>query len=204
MPEDIEIETDKLQEAIHKLHEEQQERHAELERSKWTQYIGLSTAIFAVFAAIGALESGSLVNEAMIAQIKASDAWNEYQSDKQKVHIYGLQANMLVDHGARPENSDKPLSKHERLSPGKRLSQYLDQIEKDNSKTDELSKRAKELEKESTELMHKHHRFAYMVTAIQISIALGAVAALTRLKWVFIASLGLGLVGMVLFVNGIL
>jgi len=192
-----------LQEAIHELHEEQAERHADEARSQWTKYIGLSTAIFAVFAAIGALESGGLVNEAMIAQIKASDTWNEYQADKQKVHLYGIQVNELEDAGARPAKDDAPRPKHGKLSPDYRLSQYLAEVGKETVKTDELSKKAKEYEKESAELMHHHHRFAYMVTAIQISIALGAVSALTRLKWVFMASLALGIVGMALFAYGL-
>jgi len=80
MPEEIEVETKDLQEAIEELHEEREE----LKHAGWTKYIGLSTAILAVFAAIGALQSGSLVNEALIDQVKASDSWNEYQAAKQK------------------------------------------------------------------------------------------------------------------------
>ena len=101
MPEEIEIETQELQETIEELHEERKEREAAEKKAAWTRYIALSTAILAVFAAIGAMQSGALVNEAMIDQIKASDKWNEYQAARQKDHLYTIKANDLLDQGAK-------------------------------------------------------------------------------------------------------
>src|SRR5438034_7281597 len=100
MPEEIEVETKELQEAIEEMHEERREREEEVKRSAWTRYIALSTAILAVFAAIGALQSGALVNQAMMDQLKASDTWSEYQSSRLKDHLYSLAANSLLDQGA--------------------------------------------------------------------------------------------------------
>ena len=37
---------------------------------------------------LSALRSGSLINEATIDQIKASDTWTEYQSAREKEHLY--------------------------------------------------------------------------------------------------------------------
>ena len=45
--------------------------------------------------------------------------------------------------------------------------------------------------------MHRHHRYALAVALFQVAIALGAVAALTRIKLVWVASLLLGLGGVV-------
>jgi hypothetical protein len=202
MPEELEIETTDLQEAIEELHEERKEREAEEKRSKWTRYVGLATAIFAVFAALGALESGSLVNEAMIQRLKSSDAWNEYQADKEKVHLYGLQVNAMIDSGITAEHIEGKIKKGTRLSPGKRLSQYLDEIEKETEKTTDLSKEGAKLSKESEELLKKHHQFAYSVTGIQVAIALGAVSALTKMKSVWFISLVFGVAGVVLFSRG--
>jgi hypothetical protein len=101
MPEEVEIETQELQETIEELHEEREERKAEEKKAAWTRYIALSTAVLAVFAAIGAMQSGALVNEAMIDQIKASDKWNEYQAARQKDHLYTIKANDLLDQGAK-------------------------------------------------------------------------------------------------------
>ncbi|MGE5412995.1 MAG: DUF4337 family protein, partial [Syntrophomonadaceae bacterium] len=45
---------------------------------------------------------------------------------------------------------------------------------------------------ESEHLLHTHHGFAYAVAIFQVSIALGAVAALTRSRPVWLGSLALG------------
>src|SRR5437588_3112518 len=115
MPEEIEIETKELQETIEELHEERRERAAAERQNAWTRYIALTTAFLAVFAAVGALQSGSLVNEAMLAQLKASDKWNEYQADRQKEHLYTVHANTLLDRGvklpAAPVGTKKEMSR---------------------------------------------------------------------------------------------
>src|SRR6266700_46616 len=100
MPEEPEVETQELQETLVELHEERKEREAAEKRIAWTRYIALTTALLAVFAAIGAMQSGALVNEAMIDQIKAADKWNEYQAARLKDHTYTIAANALLDTGA--------------------------------------------------------------------------------------------------------
>src|SRR6266700_7733266 len=100
MPEEPEVETQELQETLVELHEERKEREAAEKRIAWTRYIALTTAFLAVFAAIGAMQSGALVNEAMIEQIKAADKWNEYQASRLKDHTYTIAANGLADSGA--------------------------------------------------------------------------------------------------------
>ncbi|PYR97025.1 MAG: hypothetical protein DMG16_26080 [Acidobacteria bacterium] len=50
--------------------------------------------------------------------------------------------------------------------------------------------------------MEHHHRFAYAVTMFQISIALAAVAALSRQKFVWLAGLLVAVIGFVYFLDG--
>jgi hypothetical protein len=101
MPDEAEIETKELQETIEELHEERREREQEQRQTAWTRYIALTTAILAVFAAIGALQSGSLINESMMDQLRASDTWNQYQASRMKDHLFTLQAFALLDHGTK-------------------------------------------------------------------------------------------------------
>lgn len=181
MPEDVEIETSELQEAIQELHEEREELRSEAHRQEWTKLIGLSTAILAVFAAIGAMQSGASVNEAMIDQIKASDKWNEYQAARTKAHLYGIHADELAD--TKPALTAK----------------FREIVNKEEEKGKELMPEARKLESESNHFMHHHHRLANSVAAIQVAIALGAVAALTRSKPIWFIGLAVGAVGIVLF-----
>src|SRR5204863_9046717 len=73
----------------------------------------------------------------------------------------------------------------------------------------EISQSAKELESEvkkygelSDKSMEHHHRFAYAVTMFQISIALAAVAALSRQKTVWGLGLIIGALGLFYFLDG--
>src|SRR5438093_836149 len=71
----------------------------------------------------------------------------------------------------------------------------------------EIKKEAEAKEKErdarsheADALLERHHGFAAAVALFQVAIALGAVAALTRLRLVWFGSLAVGLGGVALFV----
>lgn len=200
MPEETEIETHELQEHVDEAHE-----HAAAHGAHWTRYVALTTATFAAFAAVAALQSGAMVNEAMMNQLRASDRWNEYQADRQKARLYDLQANALADAGAVAAGSaPAKASGAVRREPGQRLAEYLGESGREEGKADGLSKEAKKLEAEASEKMEGHERFAYSVALLQVAIALGAVAALSRAKLVWFGSGVVGLVGVGLFVLGFL
>ncbi len=218
MPEEIEVETTELQDAIDELHKERSERVAEEKLTHWTRYIGLTTAILAVFAAVGALRSGGLINEAMISQLKASDKWNEYQSARQKTHLYTLQTNAILDGAValapHPEAAPKTNSKEKSKGGEKpkfrpksaedRVADYEKQIATEEEKSKKLSTEAKEFEMEAEHLKKAHEMFAQSVAFIQVAIALGAISALTKLKPVWLMSILVGAAGLVLCVMGLI
>ncbi len=181
MPDDIEIETDKLREQVDDAREEG-------ERSvPWLRYVGLGAAIFAVVAAISALRAGDLINEATINQIKASDTWGEYQAARGKEHMYSIAIDNLTD------------------SPSKnaaRLRAYRAEVASDVSKEKTLQTEARKLEEESVSQVEHHHAFEYAVALLQVAIALGAVGALARSKLAWFVSLVAGVVGIIYFVRG--
>src|ERR1700682_4862370 len=79
MPEEVEIETERIDEQI----KEQLER----EGGSLLKAIALTTALFAALAAIAALRAGGTVNEALVLktettrlQAEASDEWAAYQA----------------------------------------------------------------------------------------------------------------------------
>jgi hypothetical protein len=184
MPEGPEIDTDKLHEAI--------EEEMEKEGGGFLRRIALTTAVLAAFAAIAALQAGATVNEALVLkteatrlQAQASDQWAYYQAK-------GLKAAVQEATAASWEAAGKPI-------PAK----LHDQANRYTEEQSEIRKTAQEKEKErdekSTEadhLLHRHHRFANSVALFQVSIALGALAALTRNRTVWWASILLGLSGL--------
>jgi hypothetical protein len=187
MPEGPEIETEKLHEAIHE--------ELEHEGGKFLKAIALTTALLAAFAAVAALQAGATVNEALVLkteatrlQSEASDQWAYYQAKGVKAAVQEASATSWLAIGKE--------------APAK----YAEQQSKYKEEQAEISKKAKEIEherdersKEADHLLHRHHGFANAVALFQVSIALGAVAALTRMRPVWFGSMALGLAGIVLF-----
>jgi hypothetical protein len=183
MPDHMEVEPHRLQEALTEAADDAAEKRA----SMWLRYVGLSAALFAVVAAIAALRSGALINEAMIDQIKASDTWAEYQASREKEHIYTVGLDALTDRGSKNTA---------------RMSSYRGQIAKEAAKEKPLAASARKLEEESAEEVRRHHAFEYAVALLQVAIALGAVAALARVKPAWYVSLVAGASGFLLFLWG--
>ena len=78
--------------------------------------------------------------------------------------------------------------------------------EKKEIETDarKLEAQATEWDQKSDEQMHQHHRWAQATTVLQVSIALAAIALLTRKKWLEYAMFGVAGVGVVVGVLAIM
>jgi len=192
MPEAPEVETDKLHEAIHE--------ELEREGGAFLKRIALTTALLAAMAAIAALRAGATVNEALVLktestrlQAEASDQWAYYQAK-------GIKAG--IQEAARTSwlavNKEPP-------------AEYAEKQKRYGEEQAEIQKKAREIEKErdaksaeADHLLHHHHGYANAVAVFQVAIALGAVAALTRSRPVWFASLLLGAGGIVLFTSKLL
>lgn len=187
MPDDPEVEPHHLQEDLEEAVEEAKEKRADERLPGWVRLVGLSAAIFAVVAAIAALRSGSLINEATIDQIKASDTWAAYQAAREKEHLYTVALDEMTDRGSKNVA---------------RMHDYRRQIDKEIGKEQPLAASAHELEAESAAEVRRHHAFEYAVALLQVAIALGAVAALARFKPAWFVSLAAGVAGIAFFLWG--
>ncbi|HTA38444.1 MAG TPA: DUF4337 domain-containing protein [Candidatus Acidoferrales bacterium] len=214
MPGGIEVETKELQEQIHELHEEHK---AEQKKAGWIRYVGLSTALLAVVAAMSALQSSNMVNEALIHQIKASDMFAEFQSSRMKEHLYTLTASGILDRNPGiaahlgtppPKNvsakvvvapTAAPLVSKTALD---RVREYQDKIAEEQSKEKARSTLATNFADQSEEELGHHHYFEIAVALIQVAIALGAISALAAIKPVWYVSMLVGAIGIVLFAMG--
>jgi hypothetical protein len=187
MPEGPEVETEGLQEQI--------KEELEHEGGSLLKRIALSTALFAALAAIAALKAGATVNEALVLkteatrlQAEASDQWAYYQAKGIKAAV--AEASRTAWLAIAREPPAEYARKHER---------YLDEQKEIDKKAREKEKERDEKSKEADELLHHHHGFANTVALFQVAIALGAVAALTKSRPVWGASLLLGVAATVLF-----
>jgi hypothetical protein len=156
-----------------------------------TNQIAMFTAIIATVGAIfsymgGATQAnaGLYKNNAAIKKTEASNQWNYYQAKSSKQNLYEI-ALALV-----PEDKKDFYKKD--------IERY--KLEKAEIKlaADKLEAEATEWDKKSDVQMHQHHRWAQATTALQVSIALAAIALLTRKKWLEWGMFGVGGVGVVI------
>jgi hypothetical protein len=192
MPEGPEVETEALHEAIH---EELEKEGGWLLRS-----IALTTALLAALAALASLRAGATVNEALALktgatrlQSEASDQWAYYQAKGVKA---ALQEAMRAPWLAAGKEPPPELAQ--------KAARYTSEQEAIAETAREKEKERDAREAEAEHLMHAHHRFAAAVALFQVSIALGAVAALTRFKAVWLGSLAVGASGLVALLMGLL
>ena len=187
MPEEAEIDIDKLHESI----------HDELEREggRLLKTIALTTAILAAFAAVASLKAGATVNEALVLkteatqlQAQASDQWAYYQAK-------GIKAAVAEAAGAAWSAAGKPVPATTEMTRQRYLREQSEISKIAHDKEHERDRR----DDEAAHLLHRHHGFANGVALLQVAIALGAVAALTRVRTVWIASLLVGISGVALF-----
>jgi Na+/glutamate symporter len=148
-----------------------------------TAIIATVGAIFSYMAGLTQADAGIYKNNAAIKKTEAANQWAYYQSKSNKQNL----AELALD-----------------LAPAERRPGYAEQLKRYQSEKAAIQNEAKKLEDESKEWdgrsdeqMHQHHRWAQATTALQISIAMAAIALLTRRKWleygVFVLS-GLGVV----------
>ena len=179
---------------VDKLHEQAHEKAREgKHRAPWLQWLALSTALFAVLAAIASLKSGQLanesllrMNEATLKQAQASDAWSYYQA--KGIKQVTREAEVDVLNAAR--------------APADAITRVRTEVDRYKSEQEDIQKEARRLEQEQKELadksrqdLERHHRFAYAVTVLQVAIGLSAIAALVERRSIwFVALLG-GLAG---------
>jgi len=152
---------------------------------------GMIAVITAILATVGALfaymggatqaNAGLYKNNAAIKKTEASNQWNFYQAKSSKQNLSEL-AIALV--------------------PEDRKAVYKDEVERYKKEKAEIKLAAEKLEAEaanwdaqSDAQLHLHHRWAQATTALQISIALAAMALLTRRKWLEWGMFGVAAVG---------
>jgi hypothetical protein len=178
MPEEMEVPTEHLQEHI--------EHAAHHGGERWILLVALSSALLAVLAAACSLLAGHHANEAMIEQIQSSDQWAYYQAKGIKSAILESKMELLQTLGKETETRDAEKS-----------AEYKKQQK-------EIEEKAFEKARSSERHLASHQILARGVTIFQIAIALGAIAALTKKKWLWFGSLALGAAGTFFFLQGIL
>jgi Na+/glutamate symporter len=135
----------------------------------FTAVIATVGAVFAYMGGATQANAGLYKNNAAIKKTEASNQWNYFQSKSTKQSLAEVSRDL-----SPPDRQPAYQAKVDRYEKEKK------EIEVEARK---LEAQATEWDKRSDEQMHQHHRWAQATTALQVSIALAAIALLTRKKW---------------------
>jgi hypothetical protein len=147
-----------------------------------TAIIATVGAIFSYMGGATQANAGLYKNNAAIKKTEAANQWNFFQAKSTKQSL----AEVSRD-----------------LSPEATRDKYQAKIDRYEKEKNEIKLAAEKLELEATtwdkasdEQMHQHHRWAQATTVLQVSIALAAIALLTRKKWLEYGMFALAGVGL--------
>ena len=165
--------------------------HAAHARDPFISRVSITVAVLAVMAAtagsLETVEGGRAItesSEAVLAQDKATDSWNEYQADSLKRHMYEIAS----------------------IAGSAKAEEYKQEIAKDRESQAKAREKAEDAEKDRDKRLHesaiheeRHHWLTGSATLIEIGIALSTVAIITSRKAFWFSAVGLGCVGAILF-----
>jgi Na+/glutamate symporter len=176
---------------VHGPHDHELEHAAQHEPDGLAGQLAVTTAIIATIGALFAYMGGAtqanagiFKNNAAIKKTEAANQWAYYQAKSSKQNL----AEIAID-----------------LAPEPRRAFYSGEVKRYDGEKAKIMVDAKKLEDESRawdqqseEQLHQHHRWAQATTALQIAIAMAAIAILTRRRWLEYGVFGLSAVGVVL------
>ena len=178
---------------VHGPHDHELEHAAQHgDRDSFSGMIAVTTAIIATVGALfsymgGATQAnaGLFKNDAAIKKTEASNQWNYYQAKSSKQNLAELSVELVATDEKR--------------------AQYRSEVERYKKEKADIKKEAEKLEAEAKDWdarseseLHLHHRWAQATTALQVSIAMAAIALLTKRKWLERLMFGMAGIGVVL------
>ena len=153
----------------------------------FTAMVATVGAIFSYMGGATQANAGLYKNNAALKKTEASNQWNYFQAKSTKQSLAELARDLAAE--------DKKVSYQ-----GK-----VDRYEKEKIDiklaAEKLESESNQWDKQSDEQMHQHHRWTQATTVLQVSIAMAAIALLTKKKWLEYAMFAAAGVGA--FVGGL-
>jgi hypothetical protein len=177
---------------VHGPHDHELEHAAQHgDKDRFAGTIAVMTAILATIGALfsymgGATQANAVLfkNNAAIKKTEASNQWNYYQAKSSKQNLSELAVALVADDKKGTYQAE--------------VERYKKEKAEIKDAADKLEAEAKSWDAQSDAQMHLHHRWAQATTALQVAIALAAMALLTRRKWLEWGMFGVAAIGVAL------
>jgi hypothetical protein len=175
-------------------HVEQAEAVAE-KREQFGRHAAVLVSVLAALLAISSLAGSRASTEAILAQTRASDTYNEYQANSLKRHVNEDDAAALriLAGGTSAETA------------ATQRANELEQAVRDKYRPnqDELLPRAQHLEEERDLAEARHRGFQTAEAAFQLGIVLSSISIVARSVWLLGVGGAFGVVGLLLAGNAV-
>jgi len=191
-----------LLEVKHLVEEVYQDRRKAKEKEAaeaWTKGAAVSLVIVAVFAATAVQKSGSYAarsmkytNQSTFHQVSASDQWSFYQAKSTKGYIFELGSELVEHLGPSGPEEEKMIAGFQQKV--KRYEKENETIMVDARKSEQARDTARKLAEDAGSIGAK---LTTTVLGFQASITIGSIGLLTKRKWLWFTSLGIGLLSTV-------
>jgi hypothetical protein len=165
-------------------------------KDRLTNWVAISVAVLAAFMAVTKIKDDNIVQAMLQSKSDAVDTWSEYESKRIKHHLLELgrdQAVALRDTAAKQNST----------TLDGQLKHYESEIARYQKDEGELQKKARDYEAQYDTLNYRDDQFDLSDAALSMSIAMLAVTALTKKKWLLWLSLVIGVFGVVMGTAGL-
>lgn len=174
---------------------------SEEKKEPWLNYLALATVILAVCATLSTFKAGGYSTRSVMSQTQASDQWAYYQSKSIKGYLYEMSREKLELElkSSRGKGQRGSSAEYEKM-----IADYGRRIAKYDVEKGQIQAEARRFEHVRDDAQRHGQAFGIAVIFLQIAILLSSIAALLKQKLVWFLGLGVGIVGIVSFVNGFL
>ena len=190
-PHDHELEHARSGDAHHDDHGDEASKRVTNRIALFTAMIATVGALFAYMGGATQANAGMYKNNAASKKTEASNQWNYFQSKSTKQSLAEISRDLTTSAADREKYQAK-----------------IDRYEKEKTEikavAEGLEAQSRDWDLKSDEQMHLHHRWAQATTVLQVSIALAAIALLTRRKWLEWGMFGTGAIGVAVGVAAML
>jgi hypothetical protein len=170
-------------------------------KEPWLNYLALSTVILAVCATLSTFKGGGYSTRSVMSQTQASDQWAYFQAKSIKGYLYEMQKDKLE---LELKAGAGKMTPQVRATYEQRIAEYAGKLQKYEQEKADIQKEAKKYEAIRNDAQMHSQLFGIAVIYLQIAILLSSIAALIKIRNVWLLGVGVGLVGIIYFANGFL
>src|SRR5579859_541405 len=165
------------------------ERHAEY---RYTLPVSLSISILAVLVAGATLLGHRAHTEELLLQSQATDQWAYYQAKNIRLHEMQGIVDLLGALAPAEKKETSPV-----------LEKYKKEVERYNSDKEDISDKAKELEKERDLISRRADRFDGGEALLEVGLVICSITLLTRRRAFWLSGILVGALGVAMALTGL-